>query len=138
MENFASNSGPVQTAMQQAPGTMKTNMQQKASSHMTEEEKNMVAAKKQDLKNKVTTEHFFPLPSVNESEFKLKNNSNKQMTQKMINNNKIDSCMNLYTPKFEAVGNVCSPTATFQNELNAQGLNSPEGFDSMVVGSPLQ
>lgn len=138
MENFASNNGPVQTAMQQAP-TMKANMQQKASSHMTAEEQNMIASKKQNLKNKVTTEHFFPLPSVNESEFKQKNNSNKQQpVQKMNNNENVESCMNLYTPKFEAVGNVCAPTATFQNELNAQGLNSPEGFDSMVVGAPLQ
>ena len=143
MENFASNSGPVQALMQQAP-VAKANMQQRASSHMTAEEQNTIATKKQNLKNKVGTEHFFPLATANQGDFKLRNNSNnsnnsnKQMTQKMNNNNNVKSCMNLYTPRFEAVGDVCAPTATFQNELNAQGLNSPEGFDSMVVGSPLQ
>jgi len=48
-----------------------------------------------------------------------------------------DSCMQNYTPRFEAVSDVCSPTATFKNELNAQGLNFPEGFDHSVNGSPL-
>ena len=45
--------------------------------------------------------------------------------------------MKEYTPKFEAVGNVCEPVATFKGELNAQGLNFPEGFDTNVVGSVL-
>ena len=48
-----------------------------------------------------------------------------------------ESCMQNYAPQFEAVGDVCSPTATFKNELNAQGLNFPEGFNHTVVGSPL-
>jgi hypothetical protein len=85
-ENFAS-SGPVQTAMQQAP-TMRANMQQKVSSHMTAEEQNMLASKKQNLKNKVTTEHFFPLPGVNESEFKQKNNSKLEKINQLEEVNK--------------------------------------------------
>ena len=48
-----------------------------------------------------------------------------------------ESCMQNYIPRFEAVSDVCSPTATFKNELNAQGLNFPEGFDHTVNGSPL-
>ena len=52
-----------------------------------------------------------------------------------VNSN--EACMQNYVPKFESVGNVCSPTATFKNELNAQGLNFPEGFNSPDIGSPL-
>jgi hypothetical protein len=43
-----------------------------------------------------------------------------------------------YVPKFEAVSDVCSPTATFKGEFNPQGLNYPEGFNNVVVGSPLE
>lgn len=46
-------------------------------------------------------------------------------------------CKSLYTPEFEAVGNVCDSVNTFKDELNAQGLNSPLGFNSNVIGSPL-
>ena len=68
--------------------------------------------------------------------------SNGQMYKMNSKNNETGSnadvnCMNTYTPMHEAVGNVCDPTATFQNELNAQGLNNPEGFNSPTVGSPL-
>jgi hypothetical protein len=48
-----------------------------------------------------------------------------------------ESCMQNYVPRFESVGDVCSPTATFKNELNAQGLNFPEGFNDQMNGSPL-
>ena len=48
-----------------------------------------------------------------------------------------ESCMQNYTPKYETISDVCNPTATFKNELNAQGLNFPEGFDHSVNGSPL-
>jgi hypothetical protein len=46
-------------------------------------------------------------------------------------------CKSLYTPEFESVGDVCNSVNTFNGELNAQGLNSPEGFNSNVFGSPL-
>ena len=47
------------------------------------------------------------------------------------------NCKSLYTPQYEAVSDVCNSVNTFKDELNAQGLNSPEGFNSNVVGSPL-
>lgn len=47
------------------------------------------------------------------------------------------NCKSLYTPQYEAVGDVCNTVNTFKDELNAQGLNSPEGFNSNVFGSPL-
>ena len=46
-------------------------------------------------------------------------------------------CKSLYTPQFESVGDVCNTVNTFNNELNAQGLNSPEGFNTNVIGAPL-
>jgi hypothetical protein len=46
-------------------------------------------------------------------------------------------CKSLYTPEYESVGDVCNSVNTFKDELNAQGLNSPEGFNSNVFGSPL-
>ena len=58
-----------------------------------------------------------------------------KMQHHKVNSN--EACMQNYVPKFESVGNVCSPTATFKNELNAQGLNFPEGFNSPDIGSPL-
>ena len=51
--------------------------------------------------------------------------------------NHSNSCMNDYVPRFESVGDVCSPASTFKDEYNTQGLNSPMGFNSTVVGSPL-
>ena len=66
------------------------------------------------------------------------NKTNKMEESYEINNNLPKSaCMEMYDPKFEEVSDVCSPTATFKNELNAQGLNFPEGFNSPYVGSPL-
>jgi hypothetical protein len=47
------------------------------------------------------------------------------------------ACMKNYVPRFESVGDVCSPAATFKNEFNTQGLNSPMGFNSNVMGSPV-
>lgn len=63
-------------------------------------------------------------------------NNNMRMNNNMENNNDT-TCMQTYVPQFESVGDVCEPTATFQNELNAQGLNNPEGFNSNISGSPL-
>lgn len=74
-------------------------------------------------------ESFFPLVDENESE--------PTMKPEVKNNMPVNSCMQNYDPKYETVGDVCSPTATFQGELNAQGLNYPEGFDHIVSGSPV-
>jgi hypothetical protein len=92
-------------------------------------------------------EPFFPL--VNEDDksksfdMRLKNTnvntrSNSSEEHRPSGNvNVPESCMQNYAPRFESVSDVCTPTATFKNELNAQGLNFPEGFDHTVNGSPL-
>ena len=92
-------------------------------------------------------ESFFPL--VNEDDksksfdMRLKNTnvntrSNSSDEHRPSGNiNVPESCMQNYAPRFESVSDVCTPTATFKNELNAQGLNFPEGFDHTVNGSPL-
>ena len=98
-----------------------------------------------DKKNiKKNVEHFFPNDSStmgSSFDIRLKNTnvntkqadySNKNQPVKMN-----QSCLNTYVPEFETLGDPCVPTATFQNEFNAQGLNFPEGFNSPVVGSPL-
>lgn len=47
------------------------------------------------------------------------------------------SCLNNYSPKNENISDVCEPISSIDNSLNAQGLNSPEGYGSMDSGSPL-
>ena len=103
---------------------------------------------------KKMTESFIPRPNMyeeqNSDSYKIVKKSNptptitqnqqvqqanKKSSQQNVLNNK--ECMNMYTPRFESLSDVCTPTATFKNELNAQGLNFPEGFDSTVIGSPL-
>jgi hypothetical protein len=79
--------------------------------------------------NEDNVENFFP---------GLMNNSDEKDSQS-FNVDKKDSsdCKSLYTPQYESVGDVCNTVNTFKDELNAQGLNSPEGFNSNVMGSPL-
>jgi len=75
-------------------------------------------------------ENFLPIFSSN----------NDQKEEEVVNNKmKKDSsdCKSLYTPQFESVSDVCNSVNTFNDELNAQGLNNPEGFNSNVFGSPL-
>ena len=99
---------------------------------------------------KKNVEHFFPTDSSamgNSFDIRLKNTNvdtkqadyaNKNQPVKMNQAAKMEqSCLSTYTPQFETLGDPCVPTATFQNEFNAQGLNFPEGFNSPVVGSPL-
>jgi len=68
----------------------------------------------------------------------LMSNSDEKDSQS-FNVMKKDSsnCKSLYTPQYESVGDVCNTVNTFKDELNAQGLNSPEGFNSNIMGSPL-
>ena len=73
-----------------------------------------------------TVESFFPF---DDNKMTMENNHEKRDDK--------NNCLDTYIPHFESVGNVCDPTSTFQNELNAQGLNSPEGFNSPDFGSPL-
>ena len=55
--------------------------------------------------------------------------------------NNENSCLNNYNPHYESVGDVCNPVATFQNELNAQGINHISGFNESNIkymkGSPI-
>ena len=80
--------------------------------------------------NEDNVESFFP---------GLMSNSNEKEESKSFNEMKSVSsdCKSLYTPQFESVGDVCNTVNTFNNELNAQGLNSPEGFNTTVIGAPL-
>ena len=79
--------------------------------------------------NENNVESFFPGLDINsQKEEKSFNNEIKKTSS---------DCKSLYTPQFESVGDVCNTVNTFKDELNAQGLNSPEGFNSNVFGSPL-
>jgi hypothetical protein len=92
-------------------------------------------------------EPFFPLVNEDDTsksfDMRLRNTnvntrSNSNQEHRPSGNvNVPESCMQNYTPQFETVSDVCTPTATFKNELNAQGLNFPEGFNHTVNGSPL-
>lgn len=86
-------------------------------------------------------EKFFPLMNVSEQKENFFPVVTEQLDANSFDPSKKDNtqsnCMKEYTPQFEAVGNVCEPVATFKDELNAQGLNFPEGFDTNVVGSVL-
>jgi hypothetical protein len=93
---------------------------------------------------KKNVEHFFPTDSSamgSSFDIRLKNTNVDTKQANYANKNQPvkmnQSCLNTYTPQFETLGDPCVPTATFQNEFNAQGLNFPEGFNSPVVGSPL-
>lgn len=97
--------------------------------------------------NKSPIEPFFPLVNENDTsksfDMRLGNtniNTRSNSSEESKSSGSVnvpDSCMQNYTPRFEAISDVCTPTATFKNELNAQGLNFPEGFDQNVNGSPL-
>ena len=93
---------------------------------------------------KKNVEHFFPTDSSamgSSFDIRLKNTNVDTKQSDYANKNEPvkmnKSCLNTYTPQFETLGDPCVPTATFQNEFNAQGLNFPEGFNSPVIGSPL-
>lgn len=93
------------------------------------------------MTEKKQNEHFFPLTNMedNQMDNRLTDNVNMETKRRDVgnSNNVTSSCMDMYVPQFESVGNVCEPTATFKGELNAQGLNYPEGFGINSVGSPL-
>lgn len=128
---------------------MKHNMNQNVKQNMNHQIKEL----RQDKKylrgmTENTNEHFFPLINEDVSTFDPRidtridtqlSNVNVETKRKETKNTNqvVSSCMDMYVPHYESVGNVCEPTATFKNELNAQGLNYPEGFDSITSGSPL-
>jgi hypothetical protein len=63
----------------------------------------------------------------NKNEKNVMNNKN----EKNIMNNTLSKteCLQNYNPRFERIGDICSPVATFENEFNAQGLNYPIGYN---------
>ena len=73
------------------------------------------------MNNDDTVESFMSFPDVTED-------SKLKQTSDMSNLNK-QECLNNYSPKHMEVNNVCDPVATYQGEMNAQGLNYPIGFD---------
>ena len=83
-----------------------------------------------NTEDEMNKETFIPILSKESSE------DEKKPEMKHFSNEGKE-CKSLYTPHFEAVGDVCDSVHTFKNELNAQGLNSPEGFDGDVMGAPL-
>ena len=114
-----------------------------------------------ESENESENEYFFPLDQNTLEQNTLEQNTSEEVpvmnneqymnSSEMIENeqnneqyensdedvNYEEKCMQNYTPMYEAVGDVCSPTETFKKELNAQGLNYPEGFNHGVYGSPL-
>ena len=88
-------------------------------------------------------ETFIPLQDVNNNEqsFDLRlNNINLNTRSSKVESNNVlneNSCVKNYNSSHASVGNVCSPTSTFKDEFNTQGLNFPEGFNSFNPGSPL-
>ena len=82
-------------------------------------------------------ESFFPLNNI--SDYNLKNEDDSNSFK---NNAKNDhACLNNYNALNESVGDVCNPVATFQHELNAQGINNISGFNESSIkhinGSPI-
>lgn len=85
---------------------------------MDQEEDDMM---KDDMMKDDTVESFMSVPMVTKD-------SNIKETSNMSNLN-MKECLNNYSPKNMEVNNVCNPVATYQGEMNAQGLNYPIGFD---------
>ena len=115
--------------------------------------------------NNDLSEHFFPMINMNHEMIYNKPSNKKNQPKQQFNNvvrkqnpqfnpkqqpyplykkNKLNKscprklCMDNYVPQYQSLSNVCSPVATFKNELNTQGLNHPSGFNSPSVGSPLR
>ena len=88
--------------------------------HMMHSEKNM----KHGGKNMPhEEEHMMKHQNVMES---MTNMNEKNMMNNTLTETE---CLQNYKPKFDSVGNVCSPVATFNDEFNAQGLNYPIGYN---------
>ena len=51
------------------------------------------------------------------------------MTDNESFENITDNCMNNYMPKNQALSNVCTPIATMNDSMDAQGLSAPSGYD---------
>jgi hypothetical protein len=101
-------------------------------SNFIECDKGFVIDKEGNCVKENIKESFFPF-----------NNVEEERKQNKVNNKPVNSnlskeeCLNNYIPHNENVGDVCNPTATFNGELNAQGLNYPLGFNNPDFGSPI-
>ena len=51
------------------------------------------------------------------------------MTDNESFENITDNCMNNYMPKNQVLSNVCTPIATMNDSMDAQGLSAPSGYD---------
>jgi hypothetical protein len=82
-------------------------------------------------------ESFFPLTNISDYNLKKEHDTDNFKNHE----NKDHSCLNNYNAWNESVGDVCNPVATFQNELNAQGINDISGFNESSIkhinGSPI-
>lgn len=83
-------------------------------------------------------EGFFPM--MNNNEQTESRHQEPVHSTAMLNNSDVkgneSSCLQMYEPHFETVGDVCNSTATFKDQLNAQGLDSIQGY-TQNSGSPL-
>jgi len=88
--------------------------------------------------NKATSEEY-NYPTYNIESFQGLPFQNQIDSPEITKNNlNISSnCMNNYVAKNESINNVCEPISGINNSLNAQGLNSPEGYLNIDNGSPL-
>ena len=83
-------------------------------------------------------ENFFPMQNTDVTSTYLNSNEHNNIDEEKYENINYDkTCHQNYVPMFESVGDVCSPTQTFKNEFNTQGLNFPEGYNNNIYGSSL-
>ena len=88
--------------------------------HMTHGEEHMTHGEEHMTHGE---EHMMKHQNVMES---MTNKNEKNMMNNTLTETE---CLQNYKPKFDSVGNVCSPVATFNDEFNAQGLNYPIGYN---------
>lgn len=142
-ENFVSGSG----TNEEQSSMIKSIVKEKVKSMIEEEIKDKIKAQ-------MSKEHFFPMQNNPDNggsfdpQFEMPKKIQKKMNKAPVNNSSSltnEECMQLYTPRFEELSNVCEPVATFKDEFNAQGLNYPQGHysnsyqgsDLNIMGHPL-
>jgi hypothetical protein len=78
--------------------------------------------------NTINETNFSSEPKKNEKEEKTLESFQTE------NNNALskEDCNNNYRNTHESVGNLCTPTSTFNDEYNTQGLNSIIGYDNQI------
>ena len=99
--------------------------------HMTHGEEHMTHGEEHMMKHQTVMES---MSNKNDKNMMKRQTVMESMTNKndknMMNNTLTETeCLQNYKPKFDSVGNVCNPVATFNDEFNAQGLNYPIGYN---------